>query len=230
MTCEKYSLTVSSKDRAAYGNLVRAESANSPSVDFGGDNTITLNPGSPSITSLVSHLQTQLQTIDAGFSASFDTYTNRITISHSTTNFELKWVSSTDYTAEWLGFDGSANDTGASSYTGDYLPNLSIKAIQLHSSTLRQFMYYNDNTSHDNDLIMTIPVVNADHGGFIYHEPIYQNVLSQYLQAGYLLHRRALECAGPAESGCNITIRVLRSPVIEQCSLVGQQNISQYSI
>jgi len=82
---------------------------------------------------------------------------------------------STDYTAELLGFDGSANDTGASSYTGDYLPNLSIKAIQLHSSTLRQFMYYNDNTSHDNDLIMTIPVVNADHGGFIYHEPINQN-------------------------------------------------------
>ena len=95
-----------------------------------------------SITSLVSHLQIQLQTFDAGFSASFDTYSNRITISHSTTNFELKWVSSSDYTAELLGFDGSANDTGSSSYTGDCLPNLSIKAIQMHSSTLRQFMYW----------------------------------------------------------------------------------------
>jgi hypothetical protein len=76
---------------------------------------------------VATELQTKLQAdVDAGFTVTVGS-TGTVTIAHSTDSFELRWKTGTTHGSDnddshcgtLLGFDDSANDTGASSYDSD---------------------------------------------------------------------------------------------------------------
>jgi len=62
-----------------------------------GNYSVTLRSGSPDGLEFTEELQTQLRTIDSGFSVSFDEYSRRYTIAHSTDTFSINWGNTSEY-------------------------------------------------------------------------------------------------------------------------------------
>lgn len=87
--------------------------------------TSTLTKGSYTATSLLNHIAS-VMTADSGtltFTGSYSSTTLKATISAGST-FSLRWTAATGQIGSLIGFDTSADDTGASSYTGDYACNV----------------------------------------------------------------------------------------------------------
>ena len=111
------------------------------SIDVGGTNSgsVNITDGASSAAALAAEVTTQLQTIDAGYSCSWDSSTLQFTISHTTTAFTLDWATGANagFTANYaLGFP--ATDTvSATSVSSDIAATLGEpKAYLIESSKL----------------------------------------------------------------------------------------------
>lgn len=86
---------------------------------------VTLTPGSYTLTSLMTHVDTQLTASNShNFTVSYDNDTGYMTISSATGNFTLDF-DVTDSCADLLGFGVETTYSGASTYTGSFIPELS---------------------------------------------------------------------------------------------------------
>ena len=84
----------------------------------------TLDSGTYTATTLCTEIDTQLTAAGAGsYTVSYNNVTCKFTITKSAGTFQLLWNDGTNAAtnvADLLGFDSSANDTSALTYTGDY--------------------------------------------------------------------------------------------------------------
>lgn len=96
--------------------------------------TATITTGFYSGSTLATEIEAQLEANDAdleGYTVSYSDATGKFTIANNAGNYSLLWNSgtntSTNITRKFnaVGFDNSSNDTGASSYTSDYIARLS---------------------------------------------------------------------------------------------------------
>lgn len=82
--------------------------------------TVTLTAANYFPIALASHIQTQLQAVDATFTCTVSDTTGKFTIAR-TGAFSLLWsTGGVNNCGAEIGFDESADDTGAATYTSDY--------------------------------------------------------------------------------------------------------------
>src|SRR5689334_17461696 len=102
-------------------------------IRINGSTTISITAGSYTATSLASAISTALIAVDATFTCSFSSTTNKFTIARST-NFTLDLNSSLFTMKRQLGFNGTSQLSGASTYTSDSVINVhNNNSISLHS-------------------------------------------------------------------------------------------------
>lgn len=129
--------------------------------------TVNLDEGSYlSGTSLAAELQTKLQVLDASFTATYNSTTNRITIARAT-NFTIDLTSST--LNEIIGFASTGSLTGTNTYTGtqNFLadPNLNLRL------SIKELDRCSNYESSDNkDFLLGIPV-NDNIGNYVNYYP-----------------------------------------------------------
>ena len=104
-------------------------------IGFGGTQTITITPGNYTSTEFKNVLQTALTNINAGFSVNISGNTQLLTITHTTTAFDMLLATSTINNI--IGF-GSTNLTGLLTYTGTKFFNNSWPGIEIHSNILTE--------------------------------------------------------------------------------------------
>jgi hypothetical protein len=95
-------------------------------IDFdegGAELVATITPGTYTAQTLVAEIKTRMDAAGGTYTVSYDELTGKFTIA-SGGNFTIRWQSGTHTAtnaAGLLGFDKTANDTGAATYTGDYV-------------------------------------------------------------------------------------------------------------
>jgi hypothetical protein len=103
------------------------ESSVNDRIDFEDSGTTTrvasLTPGAYDADTLAAHIETQMEAVTSDlFTVSYSDSTNKFTITNNTGTFELLWNSGSNKSrsaADTLGYDDSADDTGAAGYTAD---------------------------------------------------------------------------------------------------------------
>lgn len=133
------------------------DNTNTLVVDIGaGNQSVTLTNGQYGLaTSLASEVQTQLQTLDASFTCSYNSTTNKMTIAR-TGNYTLVLASST--CNELIGF-GTTNKTGAATYTSDNIVVLDPNTtITLHANLISSTY---EVTDYRSDVSLVIPVTES---------------------------------------------------------------------
>jgi len=107
-------------------NPIRA-SNNKLDFKYGGNFTVTITPGRYTGTQYASALQTEMKLVDAGFSVSYSSITNKLTIENPGNVFSMLNATGTNASsnhARLIGF--SATDhTGDDTYDSDYICDLS---------------------------------------------------------------------------------------------------------
>ena len=98
--------------------------------DDGSAKTATISSGQFSGTTLASTLQSSMNAVSSGFTVSYSTTTNKMTISHAS-NFELTTTSTNNAVWEYIGFDTDADNTASNSYTSDNQVNLTNKYVYM---------------------------------------------------------------------------------------------------
>lgn len=90
--------------------------------------TITISSGRYTGTTLATEIQTQMNSAsNPAMTCTYSTLTNKFTITDGTGNFQLTTTTTTSAIWDYIGFDTSANKTGASTYTSDNQANLNTK-------------------------------------------------------------------------------------------------------
>lgn len=119
-------------DKVSYFNSQYSvdERNNKMVFDQSGSLTATIVSGQYSGTTLCSAVETALNLVGSGFTCTYVTSSNKITISHAS-NFELTTTNTTNSLYDYLGYDTSANLTGTNSYTGTNMVNITSKYVYL---------------------------------------------------------------------------------------------------
>lgn len=87
--------------------------------------TATITPGVYTSSTIAAELQTQMQTVDAGFTVTRSSATKKLTFTHSTDNFYFNWsTSSGDSPEVMLGFTKATNTANGTSVTAPNVMNL----------------------------------------------------------------------------------------------------------
>ena len=95
-------------------------------IDFdegGAELVATITPATYTAQTLVAEIKIRMDAAGGTYTVSYDELTGKFTIS-SGGNFTIRWLNGTHHATNasgLLGFDNTANDTGAIAYTGDYV-------------------------------------------------------------------------------------------------------------
>jgi hypothetical protein len=113
---------------SGWGQFIITASSNDR-IDFEDSGLTTrvasLTPATYTADTLASHIETQMEAVTTdNFTVSYSDSVNKFVITNDTGTFELLWNSGSNKSrsaAGTLGYDDTADDTGAASYTADYL-------------------------------------------------------------------------------------------------------------
>lgn len=96
-------------------------------IDFdegGAELTATITPATYNGQTLATEIKTQMDAAGGTYTVTYSEATGKFTIYRAAGNFTIRWLNGTNTAnnaAGLLGFDKTANDTGADTYTGDYV-------------------------------------------------------------------------------------------------------------
>jgi hypothetical protein len=145
---------------------------------------VSISAGYYNITTLCSALQTALVSVDATFTCTYSSSTGKVTIARST-NFTLNLSSSSWTLRRQIGFNGTSNVTGATTFTSDSIVNINNgNSAYLHCSPLGKYIE-NQTTDNRSDFIISIPIDKSPQE-IIYYVPPVENVytFSQEISLG----------------------------------------------
>lgn len=146
----------------------------------GGNQTVTVPNGSYTVTSFMTELEVQLDTIDVGFGVTFDEDTQRMVISHSTNTFTMTSLS--DCFSRVTGFSGVY--AASTSYTASSPVNLSNGAIAIFGLGETSF---SSNVPNFSGASIVLPNISSSNSEQVYEQLNIHIKLSNYSSKRYNL-------------------------------------------